>query len=155
MVVWADVPVGEGVEGVEEGRGALGRCETSHGEMGALWDSSAGEFERRCGSQGCHGWGWGEKEGTGQEERYMCRYSPSQVRHRVDYAFVRLVSGSSVRCSAIMSVTWLVHTRCFQFVAAAVNVDEEDEDAHDGEGAMLGVGMCTIISNTAKKNFSI
>ena len=54
MVVWTDVPVGEGVEGVEEGRGGLGDCETSHREVGALWDR-AGEFERRCRTQGCHG----------------------------------------------------------------------------------------------------
>ena len=86
MVVWADVPVGEGVEGVEEGRGGLGRCETSHGEMGALWEGRAGEFERRCGTQGCHGWGWGEKEETGQEERYRCAIftepgpTPSRLR---------------------------------------------------------------------------
>lgn len=38
MVVWTDVPVGEGVEGVKERGGALGCHETPRMELGALRD---------------------------------------------------------------------------------------------------------------------
>ena len=86
------------------------------------------------------------------------RYSPSQVRHRVDYAFVRPVSGltriTSVTCNAVMSVTWLVHA-CFQSVAAAVDVDEEDGDAHDAQWDPIHARGRYVHLKHGKKNFSI
>ena len=90
MVVWTDVPVGEGVEGVEEGGGCLCGCKTSGG---VPWDGGEeGKSESRCGAQGCHGWNGEKRKGTVARKDIGGRYSPSQVGHRVDYAFVRLVS---------------------------------------------------------------
>lgn len=58
IVVRADVPVGEGVKGVEERGRGLGRRETPYVKLGVLQDGGeAGKSESRCGAQGCHGRG--------------------------------------------------------------------------------------------------